>query len=80
MITIEEKLAAIASVNNGELLRNVAADYGVGVSNVSDGMKMKNKFEEHASKLPDKIEWKRVNMKKFMRPFLYCSHNRGEKS
>lgn len=54
VITIEEKLGAIERVKNGELLRNVAADFGVGVSTVCDWMKQKKKFEEHASKLPNK--------------------------
>lgn len=54
MITIEEKLEAINRVKNGELLRNVAADYNVGVSTVSEWVKMKTKFEEHASKMPNK--------------------------
>lgn len=54
VITIEEKLEAINRVKNGELLRNVAADYNVGVSTVSEWVKMKTKFEEHASKMPNK--------------------------
>ena len=32
----------------------VAADFGVGVPTVSDWVKMKNTFEEHASKTPKK--------------------------
>lgn len=54
MITIEEKLEAVKRIKNGEILRTVAADFGVGVSTVSDWVKMKNKFEEHASKMPNK--------------------------
>lgn len=56
VITIEQKIEAVKQVENGRLLRNVAADYGVGVSTVSDWVKAKPKFEEHLSKIPQNNE------------------------
>lgn len=50
MVTIEEKLAAIKRVHNGEILRKVAADYNVGKSTISDWMKQKDKLEQNISK------------------------------
>jgi transposase len=34
-------------------LQNVAADFGVGISTVSDWVKSKSKLEEHLSKMPN---------------------------
>jgi transposase len=41
VITIEQKLEAMRRIENGEILRNVAADFGVGISTVSDWVKSK---------------------------------------
>jgi transposase len=49
VITIEQKMEAVRRITNGEILRNVAADFGVGISVVSDWVK--SKFEEHSSKM-----------------------------
>ena len=53
VITIEQKLEVVRRIKNGEILRNVAADFGVGISTVSDWVKSKSKFEEHSSKMPN---------------------------
>ena len=42
MITIEEKWEAITRFKNGEILRTMAVDLGVGVLVVSDWVKMKS--------------------------------------
>jgi hypothetical protein len=34
VITIEQKLEAVRRIESGEILRNVAADFGVGISTV----------------------------------------------
>jgi transposase len=48
-MTIEQKLKAVRQIKNGEILRNVVADFGVGISTVSDWVK--SKLEEHSSKM-----------------------------
>jgi transposase len=53
VITIEQKLEAVRRIKNGEILRNVAADFCVGISTVSDWVKSKSKLEEHSSKMPN---------------------------
>jgi transposase len=53
VIIIEQKLEAARRIKNGEILRNVAADFGVGISTVSDWVKSKSKLEEHSSKMPN---------------------------
>jgi transposase len=53
VITIEQKLEAMRRIENGEILRNVAADFGVGISTVSDWVKSKSKLEEHSSNMPN---------------------------
>jgi hypothetical protein len=53
VITIEQKLEAVRRIKNGEILRNVAADFGVGISKVSDWVKLESKLEEHSSKMPN---------------------------
>jgi transposase len=54
VITIEQKLEAVRRIKNGEILRNVAADFGVGISTISDWVKSKSKLEEHSSKRPNR--------------------------
>jgi transposase len=49
VITIEQKLEAVRRIENGEILQNVAAGFGVGISAVSDWVK--SKLEEHSSKM-----------------------------
>lgn len=44
VITIAEKLEAMKRMESGEILQNVASDFGVGISTV----KIKSKFEEHS--------------------------------
>jgi transposase len=51
VITIERKLEAVRRIENGEILRNVAADFGVVRTTVSDWVK--SKLEEHSSKIPN---------------------------
>jgi transposase len=41
----------VRRIENGEILRNVAADFGVGISTVSDWVK--SKFEDRSSKMPN---------------------------
>jgi transposase len=50
-MTVEQKLEAVRRIENGEILRNVAADFGVGISTVSDWVK--SKLEQHSSKMPN---------------------------
>ena len=52
-MTIERKLEAVRRIESGEILRNVVADFGVGISTVSDWVKSKSKLEEHSSKMPN---------------------------
>jgi transposase len=51
VITIEQKLEAVRRIENCEILRNVAADFGVGILTVSDWVK--SKLEEHSFKMPN---------------------------
>jgi transposase-like protein len=53
VITIEQKLEAVRRIKSGESLRNVAADFGVCMSTVSDWVKSKSKLEEHSYKIPN---------------------------
>lgn len=50
VISFADKLAAIKQVEEGCLLKTVAANYGVGVSTVSDWVKSKPKFLEQVVK------------------------------
>jgi transposase len=67
VITIEQKMDAVRRIKNGEILRNVAADFGVGILTVSDWVKSKSKLEEHSSKMPNggTLQPKYVVKKKF---------------
>jgi transposase len=53
VITIEHRFEAVRQIKNGEILRKVAADFSVGISTVSDWVKLKSKLEEHSSKMPN---------------------------
>jgi transposase len=46
-------LEAVRRIKNGKILQNVAADFGVGISMVSDWVKSKSKLEEHSYKMPN---------------------------
>jgi transposase-like protein len=48
VITTEQKLEAARRIKNGDLVRNVAADFGVVISTVPDWVKSKSKLEEHS--------------------------------
>lgn len=50
VLSFADKLDAIKQVEKGGLLKTVAANYGVGVSTVSEWMKSKNKFIEQSKK------------------------------
>jgi transposase len=67
VITIEQKLEAVRRIKDGEILRNVAADFGVGISTVSDWLKSKSELEEHSSKMPNggTLQPKNAAKKKF---------------
>jgi transposase len=41
VITIEQKVEAVRRIKDGEIVRNVAADFGVDISTVSDWVKSK---------------------------------------
>jgi hypothetical protein len=65
VITIEQKLEAVRWIKNGEILRSVAVDFGVHISDW-----LKSKLEEHSSKMPNggslqpkKTLWKKVQTK-----------------
>jgi hypothetical protein len=64
LITIEQKLEAVIRIKNGEMLQNVKADVGVGISTVSDWVKSKLKLEEHSSKMSNGGTLQPKNMKK----------------
>jgi transposase len=64
VITIEQKLEAVRRIKNGEILRNVASDFGVGISTVSDWVKSKSKLEEHLPKMPNGGTLQPKNVKK----------------
>lgn len=71
VITIEQKLEAVKRVENGELLRTVAADLGVGISSVSVWVKSKSKLEEYCAKMPNRksmkpSEYEQVNEALFL--------------
>jgi transposase len=51
-MTTERELEVVRRIENGEILRNVVADFGFGVSTVSDWVKSKSKLQEHSSKMP----------------------------
>jgi transposase len=51
VIPIEQKLEAVRRIKNGEILRNAAADFSVGISTVSGWVK--SKLEERSSKMPN---------------------------
>jgi transposase len=61
--TIEQKLEAVKQIKNGEILRSVAEDFGVGISTVSDWVKLKSKLE-HSSKMPNRKTMKTTEYKK----------------
>jgi transposase len=44
VVIIEQKLKAVRQIKNGEIMRNVVADFGVGISTVSDWVKSKSKL------------------------------------
>lgn len=58
VVTIEQKLEAVRRVENGEILRKVAADLGVGISSVSVWVKNKSTMEEYCSKMPNRKSMK----------------------
>jgi hypothetical protein len=71
VISFAEKLAAVKQVEEGCLLKTVAANYGVGISTVSDWVKSKPKFLEQAVKNSDrktlkKSDFEKVNEALFM--------------
>jgi hypothetical protein len=39
VITIEQKFEAVRRIENSEILRNIASDFGVGISTVSEWVK-----------------------------------------
>jgi transposase len=45
-------------------LRNVTADFGVGISTVSDWVKSKSKLEEYSSKMPNRKTTKTAEYEK----------------
>ena len=51
VITIERKLEVVRRIKNGEIVRNVAAYFRVGISTVSDWVK--SKLEKQSSKMPN---------------------------
>jgi hypothetical protein len=57
----------VRRIKNGEILRNVAADFGVGISTVPDSVKSKSKLEEHLPKMPNGgiLQPKNIVKKKF---------------
>jgi hypothetical protein len=55
VITIEQKVEAVRRIKNGEILRNVTADFGVGISTFLDWVKSKSKLEKHSSKMPSGV-------------------------
>lgn len=54
VIDVKDKLEAVSQVENGALLRCVAADYCVGVSTVSGWIKRKDRLVELCSKIPNR--------------------------
>jgi transposase len=52
-MTSERNLEAVRRIKDGEILRNVAADFDVDMPTVSDWVKSKSKLEEHSSKMPN---------------------------
>jgi hypothetical protein len=57
----------VRQIKNGEILRNVMVDFGVGISMVSDWVKMKSKLKEQSSKMPNggTLQPKNIVKKKF---------------
>lgn len=51
VVTIAQKLEAIKRLDQGNLLKNVASDYGVGVSTVAEWRQKRNKLEQWSSVL-----------------------------
>lgn len=64
VVTIKDKLEAIRQVENGVLLRNVAANYGLGISTVSEWVKSKSKLHEYSCKVPNRKTMKLANHEK----------------
>ena len=57
----------------------MAADFGVGVSAVSDWVKMKNKFQEHVSKMANKKTMKSCQYEKVNEAvFLWFTQQRDD--
>lgn len=50
-VTIKDKTEAIRQVENDVLLRNVAANYSVGISTVSEWVKSKYKLQDYSCKV-----------------------------
>jgi hypothetical protein len=75
VITIEQKFEAVRRIKNGEILQNVTADFGVGISTVSDWVKSKSKLEEHSSKMLNAgtLQPKNVVKRKFKLKYqIFC--------
>lgn len=64
VLSIKDKLEAVRRVESGAILRNVASDYGVGVSTVSDWVKCKSKLLEHSCKIPNRKTMKEAQFEK----------------
>jgi argonaute-like protein implicated in RNA metabolism and viral defense len=59
--------------------RNFAADFGVGLSTVSDWVKSKSKLEEHSSKMPNRKTMKTAEYEKTERGPLVVLHSTAGK-
>lgn len=79
VVTIKEKLEAIRQVENGVLLQSVAANYGVGISTVSEWVKSKSKLLEYSTKVPNRKTMKRADHEKINEAlFLWFTQQRDK--
>lgn len=54
VVTIEKRMEALSKIDKGESLKNIAAEFGVGTSTVSDWKKNRNRIEDFCFKMISK--------------------------
>lgn len=72
VVSVEKKLEAIRRLDKGEIIRNVAADYGVGETTVGDWRRNRSHLEQFAT-----ISGDAMTSRKTMKPAEYDKVDKG---
>lgn len=72
VVSVEKKLEAIRRLDEGEIIRNVAADYGVGETTVGDWRRNRACLERFAT-----ISGDAITSRKTMKPAEYDKIDKG---